>query len=197
MNWAPPAHCRGLLFDCDGTLVDSMPLHYRAWCTTLHRHGLTFPEAQFYAWAGLPIADIIRRLSAAQGVEVDIDAVANERDQSFHSMPTQALQPVQPVVEIARTHRSSLPMAVATGSTHASACASLEAIGVLPWFAAVVSSVDVGRAKPAPDVFLAAAQAIGVPAEFCVAFEDGDTGLQAARAAGMQAVDIRPWLNRP
>ena len=169
MNWAPPAHCRGLLFDCDGTLVDSMPLHYRAWCTTLHRHGLTFPEAQFYAWAGLPIADIIRRLSAAQGVEVDIDAVANERDQSFHSMPTQALQPVQPVVEIARTHRSSLPMAVATGSTHASACASLEAIGVLPWFAAVVSSVDVGRAKPAPDVFLAAAQAIGVPAEFCVA----------------------------
>ncbi len=194
MNWTPPAHCRGLLFDCDGTLVDSMPLHYRAWCTTLNRHGLAFPETQFYAWAGLPIADIIARLSAAQGIDVDIDAVAAERDQCFHSLSTCAMQPVQPVVEIARAHRQVLPMAVATGSTHASASASLEAIGILPWFAAVVSSLDAGRAKPAPDVFLAAARAIGVPADSCVAFEDGDTGLEAARAAGMLAIDIRPWL---
>ncbi len=87
-------------------------------------------------------------------------------------------------------------MAVATGSTQVSAKASLSAIGILEWFDAVVSSQDVGHPKPAPDVFLVAAERIAVPPGDCVAFEDGDAGLQAAQAAGMLAVDIRPWLPR-
>ncbi|MGA9184617.1 MAG: HAD-IA family hydrolase, partial [Candidatus Acidiferrales bacterium] len=99
-------------------------------------------------------------------------------------------------VEIAREYRGKLPMAVATGSTRASAEASLRAIGILEWFDAVISSQDAGRPKPAPDVFLLAARRIGVPAGECVAFEDGDAGLESARAAGMHAVDIRPWLER-
>lgn len=173
-----------------------MPLHYHAWITVLRRYDLDFPETRFYQWAGVPVDEIIRRLAAEQGVTVDAKAIAAERDRYFHSLSTSELRPVEAVVDIARRHYRQLPMAVATGSTQVSAKASLSAIGILEWFDAVVSSQDVGHPKPAPDVFLVAAERIAVPPGDCVAFEDGDAGLQAAQAAGMLAVDIRPWLPR-
>ena len=101
---------------------------------------------------------------------------------------------MEAVVDVARRFRGQLPMAVATGSTAASASATLDAIGILAWFDAVISSHDVGRPKPAPDVFLVAAEQIAVLPNECVVFEDGEAGLQAARTAGMHAVDIRPWV---
>ncbi len=194
LNWTLPIGCRGLIFDCDGTLVDSMPLHYQAWVTVLRRYGLAFSEARFYQWAGVPVDEIVRRLAAESGMAVDAQAIANERDRYFHSLPSSDLRPVTPVVDIARHYRRQLPMAVATGSTLASARASLQAIGILDWFDAIISSHEAGRPKPAPDVFLLAAERIGIPPESCVAFEDGDAGLLSAREAGMQAIDIRPWL---
>jgi beta-phosphoglucomutase family hydrolase len=188
--------CRGLIFDCDGTLVDSMPLHYHAWVTVLRRYDLDFTEARFYEWAGVPVDEIVRRLAADQGRTVNAQAIAAERDAYFHSLPASALRPVTAVVDIARRFHRQRPMAVATGSTQASAEASLRAIGILEWFDAVISSQDAGRPKPAPDVFLRAAERIAVVPSDCVAFEDGEAGLQAAHAAGMHVVDIRPWLPR-
>ena len=183
-----------MIFDCDGTLVDSMPLHFHAWVTVLRRHALDFTETRFYQWAGVSIEEIVGRLAAEQGRTVDAKAIAAERDAYFHSLPASALRPVTTVVDIARRFRRQLPLAVATGSTEASAAASLRAIGILEWFDAVVSSYDAGRPKPAPDVFLRAAERIAVSPAACVAFEDGDAGLEAARTAGMHVVDIRPWL---
>lgn len=196
MNWTLPVGYRGLIFDCDGTLVDSMPLHYHAWVTVLRRYDLDFPEARFYQWAGVPGDEIIRRLATDKGLTVDAKAIAAERDTYFHSLPASELHPVAAVVDIARCFHGHLPMAVATGSTRASAEASLRAIGILEWFDAVISSQDVGAPKPAPDVFLMAAERIAVAPGECVAFEDGDAGLQAAQAAGMCVVDIRSWLPR-
>ncbi len=196
MTWTPPAGCRGLVFDCDGTLVDSMPLHYKVWVEALNHHGIRFPEPLFYAWAGVPTDEIVRRLAQEQGREVDAAAVATERDALFHSLPESDLRGVPAVIEIARNHRGVLPMAVATGSTEPSARASLRAIGVEDWFDAVVSSRGLCPPKPAPDVFLIAAARIGVPPTACVAFEDGEAGLQSARTAGMHVVDVRPWLPR-
>lgn len=196
LSWALPPECRGLVFDCDGTLVDSMPLHYRAWVAVLDRYDLEFAEARFYQWAGVPVEEIVRRLAGERGRILDAAAVAAERDAYFHSLPLTELRPVAAVVDIARRFHGKLPMAVATGSTRLSAEASLRAIGVLDWFAAVVSSQDAGRPKPAPDVFLMAAERIAVVPRACIAFEDGDAGLEAARAAGMHAVDVRPWLGR-
>ena len=196
MNWTLPVGYRGLIFDCDGTLVDSMPLHYHAWITVLRRYSLDFPEARFYQWAGVPVDEIIRRLAEEQGVTADAKAVAAERDAYFHSLPTSELRPVTAVVDIARRFHRQIPMAVATGSTQPSAETSLRAIGILEWFDVIVSSRDVGRPKPAPDVFLIAAERIGVAPGQCVVFEDGEAGLQAAQAAGMYPVDIRPWLER-
>jgi HAD superfamily hydrolase (TIGR01509 family) len=126
----------------------------------------------------------------------DAQAIAAERDAYFHSLPASDLRPVAAVVDIARLFHRQLPMAVATGSTRESAEASLRALGILEWFDAVISSLDAGLPKPAPDVFLMAAERIAVAPENCVAFEDGDVGLQAAEAAGMHVVDIRPWLPR-
>jgi beta-phosphoglucomutase family hydrolase len=196
LNWTLPVGYRGLIFDCDGTLVDSMPLHYQVWVTVLRRYDLEFTEARFYQWAGVPVEEIIRRLASEKGIAVDAKAIAAERDAYFHSLPTSELRPVVAVVDIARHFHWQLPMAVATGSTQASAEASLRAIGILELFDAVISSEDAGRPKPAPDVFLLAAERIAVAPAHCVAFEDADAGLQAALAAGMHAVDIRPWLER-
>lgn len=173
-----------------------MPLHFRAWTTVLSRHGLVLSEERFHAWAGTPIEDIIRRLANEKGVTVDAAAIAGERDACFHSYPDSELRPVDAVVKIARRFHGELPMAVATGSTAASAETSLRAIGVYELFDAVISSQEVDRPKPAPDVFLHAADRIGVPPGDCVAFEDGGAGLQAAQAAGMHVVDVRPWLDR-
>ncbi|MCH4565238.1 HAD-IA family hydrolase [Halomonas sp. EGI 63088] len=173
-----------------------MPLHYHAWVTVLRRHNLDFTEARFYQWAGVPVDEIVRRLAAEKGLTVDAKSIAAERDAYFHSLPTSALRPVAAVVDIARRFHRHLPMAVATGSTKASAEASLRAIGILELFDAVISSQEAGRPKPAPDVFLMAAERIAVTPRDCVAFEDGDAGLQAAQAAGMRVVDIRPWLQR-
>lgn len=196
MDWTIPEGCKGLIFDCDGTLVDTMPLHFKAWQTVLDRHRLSFAEERFYEWAGLPTGEIIERLAKEQGLTVDAAAIAIERDEHFHSQPLSEFRPVEAVVAIARRYRGVLPMAVATGSTLVSAEASLRAIGIFDWFGAVVSSHEVANAKPAPDVFLLAAKRIGVEPAACVAFEDGNAGLIAAREAGMHTVDIRPLLLR-
>lgn len=172
-----------------------MPLHFHAWTTVLHRHGLDLSEARFYQWAGMPIDGVIARLAAEKSMTVDVQAIAAERDAYFHSMPESEFRPVEPVVAIARHYRGQLPMAVATGSTRASAEASLRAIGILEWFDAVVSSHEVKRPKPAPDVFLLAAERIAVPPADCVAFEDGPAGMESARLAGMRLVDVRPMLH--
>ena len=196
LNWTLPEGIKGLIFDCDGTLVDSMPLHFQAWETVLQRHNLHLSEARFYGWAGLPVDQIIQRLADEKGLIVDVAAIAEERDEYFHNQPLDLFRPVEVVVEIARSFRGVLPMAVATGSTPASAEASLQAIGVLDWFDAVVSSHEVVHPKPAPDVFLLAAERISIPPAQCVAFEDGEAGLASAREAGMHVVDIRPMLVR-
>ncbi|MBF0352118.1 MAG: HAD-IA family hydrolase [SAR324 cluster bacterium] len=195
-EWQLPRGYQGLIFDCDGTLVDSMPLHYQAWNTVMTRHQLEFTETRFYQWAGVPVDEIIRRLAVEQGKTVDIGALAAERDACFHSLPASELRPVTFVVDIVRCFYGKRPMAVATGSTKESAEASLRAIGILAFFDAVISSRGTCPPKPAPDVFLIAAKQLGIAPEKCVAFEDAEAGLQAARSAGMHVVDVRPWIQR-
>ena len=102
MNWALPDGYRGSIFDCDGTLVDSMPSHYQVWVTVLRRYGLEFTEPRFYQWAGVPVEEIIRRLATEKGLTVDASAIAAERDAYFHSLPPRELRPVAAVVDIAR-----------------------------------------------------------------------------------------------
>lgn len=188
-----PHPIRGLIFDCDGTLADTMPLHWRAWQSILSRHRLVLSEDRFYALGGVPSRDILRLLGREQGVALDPIAVAREKESAYQPLIAQ-VEPVNVVVGIAREHHGRLPMAVATGGLRRTIEQVLRHLGIEHLFDAVVTSEDVERQKPAPDIFLEAARRIGVRPEQCRAYEDTDLGVEAIRAAGMEAVDVRELL---
>ena len=181
----------GLIFDCDGTLADTMPLHWRAWRELASRHGLDFPETRFYGLGGVPTRDILKLLAQEQNrPDIDPLALAREKEELYlHFLPE--VGPVEEVVAIARENRGRIPMAVASGGSRHAIRHILEHLNILDWFDAVVTNEDVTRQKPAPDIFLEAARRIRVEPTRCRAFEDTNLGMQAIRAAGMDAVDIR------
>ncbi|HEY0714148.1 MAG TPA: HAD-IA family hydrolase [Polyangia bacterium] len=179
-----------LIFDCDGTLADTMPAHHQAWQTTLAGLGASFPVDRFYALAGVPTPRIARLLAEEYALTIDPDVLAARKEQAYvDSMP--AVQPIEKVVAIARAARGRIPMAVASGSHRVLVEMTLAQIGVRDWFPVVVAAEDTQRHKPEPDVFLLAAERLGVPPEICVVYEDADLGIEAARRAGMRWVDIR------
>ena len=181
---------RGLIFDCDGTLVDTMPLHWRAWNSVCKRHGIVFPEERFYALGGVPSVKILHMLKDEQELDMDPVAVSREKEEAYIPLMPEA-KLIEPIAAIARDAQGCLPMAVATGGRAKYIKPLLESVGILDWFGAVVTADDVENHKPAPDTFLKAAALIGVPAEECCAYEDTDLGMEAIRAAGMGAVDVR------
>ncbi len=191
----PKFEPRGIIFDCDGTLADTMPIHWRVWKAITERHNLHFPEDRFYALGGVPSRDILKMLGEEQGVSVDALAVAHEKETQYLTMLSE-VGPVHIVVEIARANFGKIPMAVASGGNEPIIIQVLEHLGIRHLFNAVVTSEHVVNQKPAPDIFLEAARRIGVPPQFCRAYEDTDIGLQAIRSAGMEAIDVRP-LRQP
>jgi len=191
-----PPHVRGLVFDCDGTIADTMPLHYKAWSQALGEYGHDFPEAMFYDMAGIPTVKIIEILNERHGYTLPVQASADRKEQLFVEMIPQVTA-IEPVAAVVHANRGRLPMAVATGATRAICIKTLQALGLDGCFGAVVTADDVAHGKPAPDIFLEAARRIGVPAADCWAFEDAEMGFRAARAAGMHVVDIRPYYRRP
>jgi len=181
---------KGLIFDCAGTLADTMPLHWRAWQVITTRHKLHLPEARFYELGGVPSRDILKMLSQEQGIPLDHLAVAREKESEYLPLVAQ-IEPIKVVVAIVRENHGKVPLAVASGGTHKIIELVLGHLGIREFFDAIVTSEDVANQKPAPDIFLAAARRIGVPPQLCRAYEDTDLGLQAIRSAGMDAVDVR------
>jgi beta-phosphoglucomutase family hydrolase len=181
---------KGLIFDCDGTLADTMPLHWHAWQMITQRHGLHFPEDRFYSLGGVPSRDILKMLAEEQGRSLDHIAIAHEKENAY--LPLMAtVEPIHAVVDIARSNHGKIPMAVASGGTQPIIVQVLEQLKIRHLFDAVVTSEMVKKQKPAPDIFLEAARRIKVEPQFCRAYEDTDLGLQAIRSAGMDAVDVR------
>jgi HAD superfamily hydrolase (TIGR01509 family) len=187
---------RALIFDCDGTLADTMPLHWHAWRVVSERHGIHFTEDRFYALGGVPSRDILKMLREEQGLNYDHHAVSLEKEQAFLPF-LPGVQPIPEVVAIAREHHGKLPMAVASGGKRRVVEQVLVHLGIRHWFAAVVTSEDVTRQKPEPDIFLEAARQLGVEPQFCRGYEDTDLGMDAIRAAGMDAVDVRAFVTLP
>jgi len=187
---------KGLIFDCDGTLADTMPLHWRAWQMITERHKLLFPEDRFYSLGGVPSRDILKMLAAEQGRSLDHIAIAHEKEEAYLPLMAQ-VEPIHAVVEIAKAHHGKIPMGVASGGSQKIICQVLEHLKIRHLFDAIVTNEMVKHQKPAPDIFLEAAARIGVPPRFCRAYEDTDLGLQAIRAAGMEAVDVRELVRSP
>jgi HAD superfamily hydrolase (TIGR01509 family) len=184
---------QALIFDCDGTLADTMPLHWRAWGQVSERHGFQFSEERFYALGGVPSRHILAMLREEQGLSLDPLDVAREKERAYLESLAH-VGPVAQVLAIARQHEGKLPMAVASGGTRSTIESVLTHLRIRQLFAAVVTSEDVVRQKPAPDIFLEAARRLGISPQFCRAYEDTDLGLEAIRTAGMEAIDVRELL---
>jgi len=179
-----------LIFDCDGTLADTMPAHYLAWVEILRPHGVSFPEERFYAMGGMPTGLILERLFSEVGKVPDVELLTRQKEEAFIARASE-IRPVEKVLAIARAARGRLPMAVASGGHRHMVEMTLRRLGILDWFAAVVAAEDTAKHKPEPDVFLEAARRLRVAAADCTVYEDTDLGLEAARRAGMRFVDVR------
>ncbi len=185
----PPGDFKAYLFDCDGTIADSMPLHYQAWKKALDEQNCTFSEQLFYDWGGVAVADVIRRLNEMQQLNMLVADVA-DRKESFYLENLPQLKAIPEVVEHITANHGRIPLAVVSGSTRDSVQSSLTALNLLDRFETLVCAGDYRKGKPDPEAFLLAAERLGVIPESCLVFEDADLGIQAATAAGMASVKV-------
>jgi HAD superfamily hydrolase (TIGR01509 family) len=178
------------LFDCDGTIVDSMPLHYVAWTRALAEFGCTdFTEEFFYSMGGVPIAGVVDAINRRDGSAIPAAAFMARYDELYFGLlPT--LKAVPEVLAEIHAKHGDIPFAVVSGSTRESVTKSLTALGILDLFETLVCAGDYAHGKPAPEPFLVAASRLGVAPEKCLVFEDAEAGIQSAIAAGMAWVRI-------
>lgn len=187
-----PPHIRGIIFDCDGTLADTMPLHLQSWQRAMAELGGAITPEEFWACAGMPTIRIIEMLNQKHGFTID-PQVGYELKERYYVELIHHVEPIAEVVNVVEQYQGKLPMAVATGGGREIVSSTLKQIGLGQSFEHIVSADDVEHGKPAPDIFFEAAKRIGVKPECCIVFEDADNGLIAARAAGMEAIDIRQY----
>jgi HAD superfamily hydrolase (TIGR01509 family) len=189
----PEGDFAGYLFDLDGTLIDTMPLHYVAWRDALNRCGLgrELDEDFFYSLGGVPTLLVAQKIGEHYGVALDAARVEHVKEGLYLDRLAEA-KLITPVVNFARRVAETHPVAVVTGGMPHVAQRALKLNGLEAIFRIVVTPDDVpaGRGKPAPDMFLLAARRMGVPPERCLAFEDAEPGIAAARAAGMPVVHV-------
>jgi HAD superfamily hydrolase (TIGR01509 family) len=184
---------KAIIFDCDGTLADTMPAHFEPWTQGLPPHQFELSEDRFYALGGWPTEKIIELLAGETGRDVDVAAMAHEKEAAYQDL-LEHVRPIEAVVNVVKRNRGRLPMAVATGACRSICEATLRRIGLSSdLFETIVSCEDVAHHKPAPDIFLEAARRLGVPAAECVVYEDTSPGIEAARRAGMAFVDVRQF----
>jgi len=191
-----PAHTfGGYIFDCDGTIADTMPIHFRAWSKAMQDFGGRFPEDLFYEWGGKPTGVIVADLNAKFGLSLDVEETV-ARKERYYLESVHEVQPVAPVLEIARGMYGVKPLAIASGGHRELVEATLNALDIIGMFDAIICAEDYARGKPFPDPFLLAAERIGILPADCLVFEDSPTGIQAAKAAGMHYVFV-PTATQP
>ena len=191
----PEGAFRAYLFDCDGTIADSMPLHYNAWKAVLADWNCDYPEEVFYSWGGKPVRKIIADLNMMNGLKMPVEDVAM-RKESLYLAQLPQLKAIPEVLECIEAEHGRIPFAVVSGSTRDSVVGSLSVLGLLDKFDIIVSADDYKHGKPAPDGYLLAAARRGVAPADCLVFEDTEMGVEAATAAGMASVKVLTSLER-
>ena len=183
----------GLIFDMDGTLADSMPIHFEAWRITAREHGFEYTEDQLYELAGMPTWRIVPVINERLDLNIDPEIFSRRKEQVFLELLTD-VKPVEPVVELVYRYHNKLPMSIGTGGKREIALLTIKMMGLDKYIDILVAADDVKNHKPAPDTFLECARLMGIEPSLCQVFEDGEMGLKAAEAAGMIATDIRPYV---
>jgi HAD superfamily hydrolase (TIGR01509 family) len=189
---ASPLEAAALLFDCDGTLVDSMGLHRLVWTELFARYDFEVTDEWWEEYANVALYPFV------QGVVPDADTtLADQLNIEATALFVERLhliEPLEHVVDVARSNHGRLPLAVVTGGYRDVVAPMLEAVGIAGLFDVMVTADDVTHSKPAPDLYARAAAILGVDPAACVAYEDSDIGIASARGAGIgRVVDIRDW----
>ena len=185
----PGKRYAGYIFDCDGTLADSMPVHYSAWRDTSRKYGAEIDEALFYSLGGVPTPKIVTILNEKFETSMDPEKVAHEKEELYVERMT-AIQPIEEVCDFARDVAKFGKVSVASGGVLPVVTKTLEVIGFKDFFPVIVTAEQVVRGKPFPDMFLEAARQMGVNPGDCLVLEDSPAGFEAATAAGMDYVVV-------
>ena len=186
----PTDDIQALIFDCDGTLADTMPLHFIAWQNVLTKYGFSFDEDLFYSLGGQPTDRIIEQLSKEQNISVDVMQVTHEKEDAFLGL-IDRMEPITSIVDVAKQFHGKLPMGVGSGGQREVVKRILKTLSIDSLFDCVVGSEDTKLHKPEPDVFLEVASRLKVEPSSCLVYEDADLGVEAARRAGMKCFDVR------
>jgi len=181
---------KAIIFDCDGTLVDSMPTHMEAWEYALNYYNAIYDKDFLFSFKGMKDADIIRIYNKTYGTNIDAEELVLRKNNNFIEN-IKKVQPIFPVVDVARLYYKKLPLAVVSGSTKNIVHTELNFTGIFDLFDVILTADDPYAPKPDPDIFLGAASLLKVDPELCIVFEDGDAGLEAAVKAGMKTFDVR------
>jgi beta-phosphoglucomutase-like phosphatase (HAD superfamily) len=190
----------GYIFDCDGTLADSMPIHYRAWTESLTeklgRPSAEFTEEMFYHFGGMPARAIVVRMNEDYGWNLPPDETAHDKEEHFITLMS-GIGPVPEVIAALHSLGKSANVAVASGGLTPIVRDTLRIVGLEvgpdEYVKHLIGSDQVKHGKPHPELFLKAAEALGVAPARCLVFEDAEPGFLAAKAAGMDFIDVRPY----
>ena len=180
-----------LIFDMDGTLVDSGQLHQHTWCLTLEKYGIPVDRALMRSLAGVPIKATLEIL--LETFQVRPRATLDEMNAFKENCTREHMQgfvKATALIEVVKQYQGVKPMAIGTGSKTAEARMVLKLCGLDQRIKVVVGADQVQNPKPAPDTFLRCAELLGVQPGHCVVFEDSPLGLQAAQRAGMAGIDV-------
>jgi beta-phosphoglucomutase family hydrolase len=185
---------KALIFDLDGTLSNSLPVHLETWNLVGKKYGFVFDPQILLEMTGRPTIEFAERVVEQYGLSADPNEIMLLKQKSFWEM-AHLLEPIDKVVSIVKAYYGKLPMSVGTGAGRKSTQVQLETLNLMKYFDAIVTAEDVTSHKPKPETFLECARLMNVDPQYCQVFEDGDLGIEAAKKAGMMVTDVRPFIN--
>lgn len=189
-------NAKALIFDLDGTLSDSLPVHIASWNAVCEKLNCTFDERILVEMTGAPTLSFAERIKREQNLEITAEELVVLKQQEFWKNIDQ-IKPHDAVIGLMKSVHGKIPMSVGTGASRTSAMLQMKELGIDQLFDFIVTADDVDRHKPEPDTFLKCAELMGVEPKYCQVFEDGELGMQAAQTAGMLLTDVRPFVTDP